>query len=109
METLLINEKFVSQFKYWREGQIRTGMRFRNNLFEHSAVFSQRQRHEAFDLAGRLEADGRAVVVTASADQYRVWLSLRSSKEEPSNCVSAAEPSASFDRVSQELLLAVSA
>lgn len=51
METLLINEQFVSQFKYWREEQLRTEMRFRNHLFEHIDAFAYHQRHQVFELA----------------------------------------------------------
>ncbi|MBW4464080.1 MAG: hypothetical protein KME07_01400 [Pegethrix bostrychoides GSE-TBD4-15B] len=78
METLLINEQFVSQFKYWQAGQIRTGMRFRNNLFEHVAQFKANQRPQAFELAWKLTQAGQEAIVTASTAQYTVWVSLRS-------------------------------
>lgn len=77
METLLINEQFVSQFNHWREGQMRKGMRFRNNLFEHVAVFDYRQRQQVFELTERLAETGKEVVVTASPTQYMVWVNLR--------------------------------
>jgi hypothetical protein len=77
METLLINEQFVSQFKHWREGQMRTGMRFRNNLFESVATFDYRQRQQVFDLAERLAESGKEVVVTAASTRYTVWINLR--------------------------------
>ncbi len=79
METLLINEQFVSQFKYWSAGQIRTGMRFRNGLFEHVSQFKRNQQPQAFELAWQLTQNGREAIVTASATQYTVWASLRSS------------------------------
>lgn len=81
METLLINEQFVSQFKYWRSGQIRTGMTFRNNLFECISKFSHHQRHQAFDLAWKLGVAGRDVIVTVSPTQYTVWVNLRTADE----------------------------
>lgn len=81
METLLINEQVVDQFKYWREGQIRIGMRFRSDLFEHISKFEHSQRHQAFDLAWRLGIAGKTVVVTASAEQYVVWAGLRDVQE----------------------------
>jgi hypothetical protein len=77
MSTLLINEQFVSQFKYWREGQIWTGMRFRNDLFEFVSEFNRQQRHEAFDLAWRLAQSGKESIVTATSSRYTVWLNLR--------------------------------
>lgn len=77
METLLINEQFVSQFKYWREGQVQTGMRFRNDLFECVSEFNRHQRNQAFDLAWQLSQTGKQAVVTTSSKQYTVWISLR--------------------------------
>lgn len=77
METLLINEQFVSQFKYWRAGQVRTGMRFRSNLFEYVSQFKQHQRPQAFERAWELTQTGREAIVTASATQYTVWVNLR--------------------------------
>ncbi|MCU0524834.1 MAG: hypothetical protein MUF72_08425 [Elainella sp. Prado103] len=84
METLLINEQFVSQFKFWQDGQIRSGMRFRKDLFECISQFNQHQRHQAFDLAWRLSLAGREVVVTVSPTQYTVWGNLRVSTPSPS-------------------------
>lgn len=77
METLLIDEQFVSQFKYWREGQVRSGMRFRNDLFEYISQFDYFQRNRAFDLAWHIAQTGRETIVTASQNQYRVWINLR--------------------------------
>ena len=77
METLLINEQFVAQFKYWQQDQVRTGMRFRNNLFEYVAQFDRQQRHQAFDLAWQLSQAGRQLVVTSSSEFYTVWADLR--------------------------------
>lgn len=82
METLLIDEQFVSHFKYWREGQIRTGMRFRNHLFECASKFNQHQRYQAFDLALRLTQAAKESIVTVSSSQcmvshYTVWINLR--------------------------------
>ncbi len=77
METLLINEQFVFQFKYWRDGRIRIGMRFRSNLFESVSQFKPNQRPQAFELAWQLDQAGKEVVVTASPTQYTVWVNLK--------------------------------
>ena len=79
METLLINEQFVSQFKYWSSGQVRTGMRFRSSLFEYVSQFKPHQRPQAFERAWELTQTGREAIVTASATQYTVWVNLRGS------------------------------
>lgn len=83
METLLINEKFISQFKYWLDDQVQQGMRFRNDLFTQVAGFKNSQRREAFDLAWKLsqEREGQ-VIVTATNFHYTVWLNLRSPEGE---------------------------
>lgn len=113
METLLINEQFVFQFKYWRAGQIRTGMRFRSNLFEHMSQFKQNQRPQAFELAWQLTQTGREAIVTASASQYTVWANLREVRSEslPLGPSSGAQVEA-FDRpvhASRRLEMALSA
>lgn len=106
METLLINEQFVSQFKYWQEGQMRTGMRFRNNLFESIVVFDCRQRVQVFDLVERLAEAGQEVVVTAAPTQYTVWGNLRTAIGKPSfSRLSAVPTQVTLTPSSQELML----
>jgi hypothetical protein len=77
MKTLLINEQFVSQFKYWREGHVWTGMRFRSDLFEYISKFTHQQRHQAFDLAWKLAQSGKEAIITATPNHYTVWVNLR--------------------------------
>jgi hypothetical protein len=82
METLLINEEFISQFKFWLDGQVQQGMTFRDDLFGYVAEFKNSQRHEAFDLTWKLsQENGQQVVVTATRSHYRIWLNLRSTTE----------------------------
>jgi hypothetical protein len=83
METLLISEELVSQFKFWMDGKIQTGMRFRRELFRHVSKFKNHQRQEAFDLAWKLAQKDRGVIITASTFQYTVWVNLRSQDELP--------------------------
>lgn len=78
METLLISGNLVSQFKFWWDGQIQTGMRFRNELFCYVSKFDSQQRHKVFELAWTLACEGAQVVITAEPSQYTVWVSLRS-------------------------------
>ena len=79
METLLINEKFICQFKFWMDDRVQQGMRFRNDLFAQVAGFQSSQRREAFELAWKLSQErGQQVVVTATHLHYTVWLNLRS-------------------------------
>jgi hypothetical protein len=103
METLLINEQFVSQFRYWREGQLRTGMRFRCNLFEYVTKFSSRQRAQVFDFVERLSGTGKEVVVTASPSHYTIWVNLRTTPSSFGHLNPAV--SAAFSSASQELVL----
>lgn len=107
METLLINEQFVSQFKYWREGHIQSGMRFRNGLFEHAAAFGHHQRHQAFDLAERLAGLGKEVIITASPNRYMIWVNLRSATGALDlDRLGASAAQTNFARSSHELMLA---
>lgn len=92
METLLISENLVSQFKFWRDGQTQTGMRFRNELFCYVSKFDSRQRHKVFELAWNLACEGAQVVITAERSQYTVWVSLRS-----------PNPTATLEQIAQTL------
>ncbi len=105
METLLINEQFVSQFKYWRDGQMRTGMRFRSNLFEHVTAFNSRQRTQVFDLAERLAKTGKEVVVTASPTQYTLWVNLRTDHSSDLNRLNPVAVQSTLSAASQEMFL----
>ncbi len=106
METLLISEQFVSQFKYWREGQVRTGMRFRKGLFDYVTKFEHLQRHQAFDLAWRLSMANKEVVVTVSSEQYTVWVGLGVLQDtDQSRQLAPAVFARSIDRPVSEILL----
>lgn len=74
---LLINEAFVIHFKFWMDGQIRSGMRFRHDLFGFVAQFASDRRQSAFDLAWDLSQRGSQVVITTAASTYTVWYNLR--------------------------------
>jgi hypothetical protein len=101
-ETLLINEQFVSQFKYWRSGQVRTGMRFRNNLFECVSQFKQNQRPQAFELAWQLTQAGKESIVTTSTSQYTVWVNLRTVDNGLFNQSDVSSIMGAFDRPVQD-------
>lgn len=76
-DALLINEAFVIHFNFWMDGQIRSGMRFRHDLFGFVAQFAGDRRQAAFDLAWDLSQRGKQVVVTTAASSYTVWYNLR--------------------------------
>lgn len=82
LQTLMIHETLVSQFKFWWKGQIRRGMMFRSELFCYVSQFSREQRHQAFDLAGTLCESDRHAIVTTEHQHYTVWVSLRSLEPE---------------------------
>lgn len=105
METLLINEQFVSQFKYWREEQLRTEMRFRNHLFEHIDAFAYHQRHQVFELAEQLAESGKGVIVTVSPNQYTIWVNLRTVANSSSFNRRSPEPIQITRIPSRELIL----
>ncbi|NJL23210.1 MAG: hypothetical protein HC895_24135 [Leptolyngbyaceae cyanobacterium SM1_3_5] len=80
MLTPLISSQLVTPFKFWHEDRIQTGMHFRNDLFQAVAVCTAPQRQKAFELAWKLsqQHDDDAIVMTASATHYCVWMKIRS-------------------------------
>ncbi|OLP19748.1 hypothetical protein BST81_04230 [Leptolyngbya sp. 'hensonii'] len=77
-ETLLINEHLVSQFKFWMDGQIQSGMRYRHLFFRLVHQFDNNQRHHAFELAWQVALPGEQVVITTTGKQYKIWAELKS-------------------------------
>jgi hypothetical protein len=75
-EMLLINEALVSQFKFWRDGEVRRGMWFRHQLFGYVRSFDRGDRQQAFDFSARLSDAGVDAMLTVSASQYTLWVSL---------------------------------
>ena len=78
LETLLINEKLVTLFKFWQDGGIQDGMRCGQELFCQVSKFGRNARNKAFEQACQLSQRGSKVVITAGSSDYTVWLSLRS-------------------------------
>lgn len=77
MEPLVINEKLVSLFKFWRDGQIHDGMGCRNEIFSCLRSADLRKRQQIYDLGWALAQEGVQVVITVSDAKYTLWSSLR--------------------------------
>jgi uncharacterized membrane protein YhfC len=73
---LLINEALVAQFKFWRDGQVQQGMRFRNRLFCQVRSFDRNDREQVFNFSHRLAHAGVEAMITATTSQYTLWVSL---------------------------------
>ncbi|MBD2256096.1 hypothetical protein [Pseudanabaena sp. FACHB-2040] len=77
MEPLVINEKLVSLFKFWFDGQIYDGMGCRNEIFSCLRVADHRKRQQIYDLGWALAEEGVQVVITVSDSKYTLWSNLR--------------------------------
>lgn len=73
---LLISETFIAPFKFWRDGQVQQGMRFRSRLFRHVGCFDAVQRQQMFDLASSFVQDGQEIVITTARSHYNIWICL---------------------------------
>jgi hypothetical protein len=78
MEPLLINETFISRFKFWLDGQVQDGMHHREELFRCFRTETQQGRQRIYDLGWALSHEGVHTVITASQHHYTLWVSLRS-------------------------------
>ncbi|MEO0488370.1 MAG: hypothetical protein AAF215_16120 [Cyanobacteria bacterium P01_A01_bin.123] len=77
MDTLVITEAFITPFKFWHDGQITTGMCFRNELFGQVIVASAQERDGFFQQLDRLNPNASDVVITASKERYIAWVNLK--------------------------------
>lgn len=78
---LVVNESLIRRFKYWREG-VQEGVMYNNELYTHFRSFSQTDRLKAYEIAFEQAKQGIAVCISASAEDYTVWLGLRSQPTE---------------------------
>ncbi|HEY9761298.1 MAG TPA: hypothetical protein V6D07_02170 [Trichocoleus sp.] len=78
MEPLVINEKMVSTFKFWADGQVQDGMNCRNEIFGCLKSTNLQGRNYIYELAWSLAQKGIEVVITVSEYKYTLWSNLRS-------------------------------
>ncbi|MFQ4137898.1 hypothetical protein PGN35_016400 [Nodosilinea sp. PGN35] len=83
---LVVNESLIRPFKYWHNG-VQEGGIYNNELYTRFRSFSLADRLKAYEMAFEQAKQGVAVCISASAQDYTVWLRLRP-------LTSAAQPAA---------------
>lgn len=75
---ILVSDHQVRSFKYYWEGQIRTGMSFKGHLYALHDCFTERDRTLAYEKGCRL-AERCEVIITVSQaleSEYRLWIEI---------------------------------
>jgi hypothetical protein len=78
LPVLLIQDQ-VSLFKFWFNGNVQEGLRYRNKLFFKSELFQRYQRTEALELGYKISQKNIQTVITFSQLNYILWVDLQSS------------------------------
>ncbi len=73
----ILKEGDCNSFKFWFNHRIQHGMVYQNELFYRIKMVPPQDRALLYHQACKL-AQHSSVVVTASREQYSLWLSLRS-------------------------------
>ncbi|MEO0825722.1 MAG: hypothetical protein AAFX95_19665 [Cyanobacteria bacterium J06639_16] len=77
MDTLVITEAFIKPFRFWHDGQITIGMRFRDELFAQVLVSPAQERAGFFEQFDRFNSSASDMVITASKHRYVAWVNLK--------------------------------
>lgn len=74
----LLTEQMIHSFNFYRDGEVRPGMRYQNDLYGLFQEFKLEQRLEVYPIATELLKKGIPVVITALQHSYVVWVKMRS-------------------------------
>ncbi len=74
----LIPEQRITLFKFYMQSVIHDGMTDGNELYRLAREFGKDNRLKSYQYACQLIEQGIPTLVSVSAQQYRVWISLRS-------------------------------
>lgn len=96
----VIPENQAQMFKFWFNGDIQDGMRYRNELYYRVQRWSSQDRPQLYHMACKLTQQGADVLVTVDGEHGSLWASLRNQK------IVAAEFSAHLPLPSIDTLLA---
>lgn len=99
---LLIDEAFISLFKFWRDEQIQQGMRFRDQLFRSVSCFDATQREQMFALSSCLVQAGQEVVVTTANARYTIWVCL-TPPQRSQDCSTQSTMALNWNRLTQSV------
>jgi hypothetical protein len=74
----VLKDKQVQGFKFWFSGALHDGLHYRHELFYRILTVQSGQRPRLFHLGCRLCQNGGQALITVSAHQSSLWISLRS-------------------------------
>jgi hypothetical protein len=78
MSILFIADDLITPFTFWHDGHLATGIHFRQELWGRVLVAPYPERQRFFHSIEALNAQGIDVMITASKDNYKGWVNLRS-------------------------------
>ncbi len=76
MSAKVVSESSVHFFKFYLDEKVREGLRWQFHMYGLVSAFDQHSPHSAYNLADELTKTGRAVLVTAADECYKVWVRL---------------------------------
>lgn len=79
MLPLVLSHELVHPFKFWHHNEICEGMYSGNELYRLCSTYKPKDRQKAFCLALALSEHGAQVCISCMRNQYKVWVSLRTS------------------------------
>jgi len=92
MLPVVLSENVVNWFKFYMDGSIREGMRYKNELYGLVREFPGSHRLKGYQIACELAESGTPVAITASDDRYAIWSSLRAPADSRSPIASRELP-----------------
>jgi hypothetical protein len=74
---LIVGEQQVAQFKFYLNGALHDGLRYKNDLYRFVKEFRVDERLIAYQFACELILEGIPIIVSVSEHRYGVWVNLR--------------------------------
>jgi hypothetical protein len=75
---LVLQEASLSIFRFYREGSIRSGMRYEHELYGEIRRFDSTHRLQAYQFAWAMLEYQVPLLMTVAPSYYTIWVSLRS-------------------------------
>lgn len=81
MTPIVVNERSVRSFRFYRDGYLCEGIRYGNTLYRLVKTFGKHEEDSAYSCCSQLLLHARAAhpaaILTISPQQYRLWAELR--------------------------------
>lgn len=76
----ILSENRLRTFKFWFNGGVRDGLHYQNELYYRAKQVDTAQRSHLYRLACRLADQQANIVLSATDQQYSLWVNLRNQK-----------------------------